>query len=252
MALFKRGFDAEDRVCSQLQACGCTIQKDQTLDHQHKLDVVVIRFPDNPAFYSLGIQITTNLDEVEKQDEFARINTNSRVTQKSLYLELSPKVDLEAGGGLAVLATLMEFQFNRAYANERLGAVRIYDDLTYQFYDLPARVRQLRQKALEQTRATQVPGAPRAAAGNGHDGTSITGILHTYLPHKRCGFIEAEPEGTFYLYIDSVVDPALRGELESLPDTGAPTHIEIPIHFVNAGKTRDDARYPEAKNARRR
>jgi len=70
MATFRRGLDAEDRICTKLEGFGCRIQRDPRLDHKHKLDFVITNYIDNPNFYSLGVQITTKLDVLEKQEEF--------------------------------------------------------------------------------------------------------------------------------------------------------------------------------------
>jgi hypothetical protein len=256
MPYFKRGFDLEDRICSALEAYGCTIQKDLILDHQHKIDFVVIRFPDNPAFYAMGVQVTANLDAIDKQQSFIEANAGARVTPRSVYLELSENVDLEAGGCRLILTVLMQFQFDKAYANERIVGVRIHDDLTYQFYDLTGRVKQLRERE-EQRRKAQEAAVESARPRTPLVSTAaapglMEGTLYAYLPHKRFGFIQTDGRGTFYIYIESIVDPALRAELESLPPTGFPAHVEIAVTFTDAGRTRPDAKYPEAKNVRKR
>ena len=162
MATFRRGLDAEDRIVTKLEGFGCRIQRDPRLDHKHKLDFVITNYIDNPNFYSFGVQITTKLDQLEKQEEFLRANQASRVTTKALYLELSDKLDLEDGGALAVLSVILDFQFNRSYVNVRLSAARVYEDMTYQFYDLPARVKQLHERMEEQQWKTEI-----AASGGG-------------------------------------------------------------------------------------
>src|SRR5579875_378808 len=120
MATFRRGLHAEDRVCTKLEGFGCRIQRDARLDHKHKLDFVITNYIDNPNFYSLGVQITTKLDILEKQDEFLRANLTSRVTVKALYIELSDRVDLDDGVALAILAAILEFQFNRSFAKVKI------------------------------------------------------------------------------------------------------------------------------------
>jgi len=277
MALFQRGFDIEDRIVSKLERYGCTIQKDPKLDHEHKLDFVLIRFPENQAFFALGVQVTTHLDSVDKQEEFLRLNLNSRVTRKSLYLELSPNVDVEAGGGLAVLTVMAQFQLDRTYANERVVAVRIFDDLSHQFYNLAERVKQLHRQAMEQESKTQSatvesitklreqwvaprpvpakpgsPLAPGAAGGRVEAAPGIVeGILVAFLPSKGFGFIETDAQGTFFVYINSIVDTVLRAQLEALPVTSGQANLSLGVSFQDAGKTRPEAKYPEAKNVRR-
>ena len=78
---------------------------------------------------------------------------------------------LLTGGALAVLSVILDFQFNRSYAGLRLSAARIYEDLTYQFYDLGARVNQLRERAGEQLARHEYASQPTGRA-------AVTPISH--------------------------------------------------------------------------
>lgn len=272
MATFRRGLDAEDRICTKLEGFGCRIQRDPRLDHKHKLDFVITNYIDNPNFYSMGVQITTKLDVLEKQEEFLRANQASRVTTKALYLELTDRIDLDDGGALAVLSAILEFQFNRSFANVKLTAARVYDDLTYQFYDLPARVKQLRERAEEQqwkselagnsisprdkflpgglaasesggTTPSNSPGPPRSAA-------DCTGLIDSYVRQGGHGIIQGEGENRFFFHISHVQDDDLRDQLNALPYSTAPARLAVGVAFINAGFTKPGARYPEAREVR--
>ncbi len=273
MATFRRGLDAEDRICTKLEGFGCRIQRDPRLDHKHKLDFVITNYIDNPNFYSLGVQLTTKLDLVEKQEEFLRANHGSRVTAKALYLELWDKIDLDDGGALAVLAVVLEFQFNRSYANVKIAAARIYEDLTYQFYDLPARVKQLRDRYEEQqwkrelsgplnVREKFAPGAPgpvaviSPAAPAPHSsapGTSdelLCGTIDSYVRQGGHGIIQGEQDTRFFFHISHVSDEVLREKLNALTYSSAPVRVDVGVDFVNAGFTKPGARFPEARSVR--
>jgi hypothetical protein len=279
MATFRRGLDAEDRICTKLEGFGCRIQRDPRLDHKHKLDFVITNYIDNPNFYSLGVQITTKLDLLEKQEEFLRANQASRVTTKALYLELSDKLDLDDGGALAVLAVILEFQFNRSYANVKLSAARIYEDLTYQFYDLGARVKQLRERFEEQQWRNEITNSsftPRDKFGNGGGGgangaaadsnqgpgpgASVVfpkgedqqGMIDSYVRQGGHGIIQGEGDNRFFFHISHVTDDALREQLNALPYSTAPVRLYASVDFFNAGFTKPGARYPEARNVRAR
>ncbi len=288
MATFRRGLDAEDRICTKLEGFGCRIQRDPRLDHKHKLDFVITNYIDNPNFYSFGVQITTKLDQLEKQEEFLKANQASRVTTKALYLELSDKVDLEDGGALAVLSVILDFQFNRSYSNVRLSAARIYDDLTYQFYDLAARVKQLHERADEQHwRIEQAsPGAARSfgassvtpidsattasgvrsvpavpvpfspAAPVSFSSAAAThacaGVVTSYVRQGGHGVIQGEGETRYFFHVSHVADEALREHLNGLPYATTPIALELAVIFSNAGLTKPGARYPEARGVRLR
>lgn len=273
MATFRRGLDAEDRICTKLEGFGCRIQRDQRLDHKHKLDFVITNYIDNPNFYSLGVQITTKIDVLEKQEEFLRANQSSRVTTKALYLELSDKVDLDDGGALAVLAVVLEFQFNRGYTPVRLAAARIYEDLTYQFYDLPARVKQLRERFEEaqwknelaagqfaarekfapgtpMPNGSSTPGAPTGAQPAVTRGELLTGMIDSYVRQGGHGIIQGEGENRFFFHISHVEDEGLRDQLNALPYSPSPTRLYVSVDFQSAGYTKPGARYPEARTVR--
>ena len=276
MATFRRGLDAEDRICTKLEGFGCRIQRDQRLDHKHKLDFVITNYIDNPNFYSLGVQITTKLDMFDKQEEFLRANKSSRVTTKALYLELSDKVDLDDGGALGVLAAILEFQFNRTYANLKIAAARIYDDLTYQFYDLMARVKQLRERVEEkqwklETASTQFSIREKAPAGSGAPGLAIvgtpgapvavtvtshreniSGMIDSYVRQGGHGIIQGEGETRYFFHISHVSDDGLREQLNAIPYSTNPARLYVAVEFWNAGFTKPGARYPEAHNVRAR
>ena len=277
MATFRRGLDAEDRICTKLEGFGCRIQRDQRLDHKHKLDFVITNYIDNPNFYSLGVQITTKLDTFDKQEEFLRANQSSRVTTKALYLELSDKVDLDDGGALGVLAAILEFQFNRSYANIKIAAARIYDDLTYQFYDLMARVKQLRERVEEQQWRLEVttsqillreksangsaapalsvvgsPGTPSAVHVTASQREHLPGTIDSYVRQGGHGIIQGEGDARYFFHISHVSDDALREQLNAIPYSTNPARLYVGGEFWNAGFTKPGARYPEAHNIRAR
>ncbi len=282
MATFRRGLDAEDRICTKLEGFGCRIQRDPRLDHKHKLDFVITNYIDNPNFYSLGVQITTKLDLLDKQEEFLRANHSSRVTTKALYLELSDKLDLDDGGALAVLSVILEFQFNRSYASVKISAGRIYEDMTYQFYDLPARVKQLRERFEEQQwregvsatpfsprdkfspsspanpmpASAATPSGPAAPASPGPVLASrleeFEGLVDSYVRQGGHGIIQGAGEDRYFFHISHVADEDLREQLNALPYSTSPARLNVAVDFHNAGFTKPGARYPEARNVRAR
>ena len=266
---FKRGYDVEDRVRTKLENVGCRIDRTPVWDHKYKLDFVVLSFPDNPAIYSCGVQVTTKVDDFEKQQEFLQVHLTSRVTQKSLYIELEDGLDLEEGGTISVLSTLMEFQFNRAYATQKIAAARIYSDLTYQFYDLSARVDQLRRRLIEMVPKPRPAGPAEVQqladkwqkgdavrVGNNGAGPAPvpeppagphqSGVIDVYYRQGGNGFIHGEME-TYFFHVNYVVDEELRDILNGLPMSAKQTVVQLPVTYVDMGQTRSGARYKEAR-----
>ena len=267
---FKRGFDFEDRICTKLEGIGCRLQRDQKLDHKYKLDFKVISFPDNPGTYSLGVQVTTKRDDVDKQTEFEAIQRVSSVAQKALYLELSDSLDLEDGGALAVLTVIAGFQFDRKFIDTKvLGAV-IYPDYSFEFYNLAERTRSLRDNArqqsfdqqqrpapatplqIDQLRARYVNGgaAPMPATPGGPG--DVSAILTAYKRSEGYGFATSDDGESYFVHVNAVTDDRLRDELSRVPYSEIPYPVEIPLWFGDGGQTRPGAKYKAAKNVRLR
>jgi hypothetical protein len=150
----------------------------------------------------------------------------------------------------------LEFQFNRGYANIKIAAARIYDDLTFQFYDLAARVKQLRERIEEQqwklaAPASQTPGlaivAPPAARRE-----EVVGVIDSYVRQGGHGVIQGEGESKYFFHISHVSDDALREQLNAIPYSTNPARLYVAVEFWNAGVTKAGARYPEAHNVRAR
>lgn len=277
------GFEIEDRICTKLETYGFRLERNPVLDHKNKLDFVILKYPDHPGYgFSCGVQVTTRLDDVAKQREFidAQKNQSLAVTQKTLYMELSEDVDIEFGGTIAVVSALLEFRLNRAYANERLAAVRIFGDSSYQFYDLCERVRQLharmeQQAANAEPKRPQQPADPRRpdspkaavepfdrlkenlrpdvpappSADPAQQGAEHRGLLEVYYRQGGHGFIQTGDE-TYFFHINFVADPELRQRLNDLPLVGAQTPVNAAVLFRDAGKTKPHARYKEARDVR--
>jgi hypothetical protein len=276
------GFEIEDRICTKLETYGFRLERNPVLDHKNKLDFVILKYPDHPGYgFSCGVQVTTRLDDVAKQREFieAQKNQSLAVTQKTLYMELSEDVDIEFGGTIAVVSALLEFRLNRAYANERLAAVRIFGDSSYQFYDLRERVRQLHARMeqaanaepkrpeqpmearrtdsgkldvapLNKVKESVRPDVPAAHAPDpAQQGGEHRGLLEVYYRQGGHGFIQTGDE-TYFFHINFVADPDLRQRLNDLPLVSAQTPVNAAVLFRDAGKTKPQARYKEARDVR--
>jgi len=134
--MFSPGLNAEDRLRTLLERYGCTLIEGPRFDHEHKLDFVVSGFPQIPWLFHLGVQVTTRIDDRTKQATFLKIVRENPVTNRNIYLEMEPGVNLEKGGAFVVLTALVEFLHNRLHADAGVIGLRVSSDLKYHFYDL--------------------------------------------------------------------------------------------------------------------
>jgi hypothetical protein len=146
-----------------LKDYGCEIATNSDLNHKQKLDFVVLHLPYNLSYRCpIGVQVTGYPDQGDKMNEFFQINKNSLVVDKVLYMEFDPKVDLENGGGTAALYSIADIAYNRSNQS-KVGAVRIFDDLTYEFFNIEERIASLRaakQQAQQQAQQLLTPTPP--------------------------------------------------------------------------------------------
>jgi len=134
--MFSPGLNAEDRLRTLLERYGCTLIEGPRFDHEHKLDFVVSGFPQIPWLFHLGVQVTTRIDDRTKQATFLKIVRENPVTNRNVYLEMEPGVNLEKGGAFVVLTALVEFLHNRQHSDDGVMGLRVGSDLKYHFYDL--------------------------------------------------------------------------------------------------------------------
>jgi hypothetical protein len=264
MPIFKKGLDVEDRLYTILEKSGFTLKRDPGLDHQHKIDFVILSFPDNLSYQALGVQVTGRLNDYQKQEEFqAACQANSKIS-KSLYMEIADRVDLDSGGGWLAISAIMNYQFNAVYRDSRTMGTVIQNDNTYGFFDLSERVAKLKHAA--QVGLLPRPAAAAASAAGSANGTYSLGDklaqavvktspdLHegavtSYVREKGFGFIRAESNVTYFFNIKFVTDDRLREELNSLP-FGFSGEIIRPVQFSDMGFTKSEAKYKEARDIR--
>jgi cold shock CspA family protein len=248
MAKFSRGLEAEDRLCTMLKNFGCQLMRDETLNHRHKLDFVVLQLPEFSQLLPkpLGVQVTQNLGNEEKQEEFFRRVREFPFAKKNLYLELESGLNLETGGAFMVLAVITQFLMDSRFEDEDTAAVRIRKDFCYQFV-LEKREPASLAVAVGAPRPAPVvlepksPGIPRpsghpqSAFGqilqNALDGSGNTGRVVSY--NRERGFGRIKEDGTdqeFFLHINNVTDLNLKERLDSVQGDVSefnPIHIQF-------------------------
>src|SRR5438552_7417586 len=103
MQNYRRGLAIEERIKWLLEYAGFTVQRDVSLDHENKVDLVIMAYPKNLRYSSVGVQVKTSLDDSHAQREFLEANQSETNIPKYLYLEIAYEVDLDAGGGVLVI-----------------------------------------------------------------------------------------------------------------------------------------------------
>jgi hypothetical protein len=86
MSPFISGKDLEDRLKSRLKEMGCLIESKEKYDHEFKLDFMVYRLAgfEKPLPISVGVQVTADTDDLDKQREFLEVQRRLRPVQTSI------------------------------------------------------------------------------------------------------------------------------------------------------------------------
>ena len=228
MSPFVSGKDLEDRLKSRLERMGCLIESKEKYDHEFKIDFMLYRLAgfEKPLPISVGVQVTTAADDLDKQREFLEGQRRLRPVQKSIYLILDSQVDVEGGGEYAAFVALGSCIFDRANREKRIIGVKINRDFSFEMFDLDGNLR-----------GAQVPRVDPERLE-----VWIEGRINYYKRPEKFGFIGWDGEPDFWFGRDSVQDPELLGVLDN-PDFAI---SGTPIVFQSAGITRDGEKRPTA------
>jgi hypothetical protein len=228
MSPFISGKDLEDRLKSRLKEMGCLIESKEKYDHEFKLDFMVYRLAgfEKPLPISVGVQVTADTDDLDKQREFLEVQRRLRPVQKSIYLALDSQLDVEGGGEYAVFVAVGACIFDRSNRDRRVIGVRIYRDFSFEMFDIEDNLKGAKSFRIES------------------DGQQIwlEGRVNYYKRLERFGFIGWDGAPDFWFSRDHVEDPDLLNILDN-PDLYV---SGTPIVFQNAGITRDGEKRPTA------
>lgn len=274
---YSKGFDLEERLKGYLKGQQYEVEVDRTLDHDYKIDFVIRRFPNNPKLHSLGVQVTLQLRDIRKLQEFVAVNSKEyRVVDKVVYLEMDPNLDFEKGVGHLVSVGLSEFQFNAQHLNEKMLGLRINGDMTYTVFniaetlsilaaeEMKARAATSTQEAAERKTSTPVTSQksenPVDIASAVRDINCILkgvpkpsprrkpqGFINCYFRNRDYGFITAQTGETYFFGLVGVADGQLRDKLLALPSLDWAATVDGTVEFDVVGKARPDAKYAEVK-----
>jgi cold shock CspA family protein len=229
-----KGAYSEEYVITRLKQI-CDLDRQEKYDHQYKLDFIITKFHGIDKLFPLGVQITTNSDDMAKQQRFLMERRKRTLVDRSLYVQINPKVDLETFGVSLIYHAMIAFAFEKTHQDKFILGVKINPDVTFEFFEL----------------GTGESGArPRGPISD----EVLEGRIVKYYPKNGYGFISTEDRGDFFFHISDVLDRDLRETfLPNVEIEYEANQIKTPVAvtFNDGGLTRADATSPTARNIRR-
>ena len=212
------------KLAKHLQDAGARVEFDDAFERTYHLDFTLTRHEHLFAHVNLGVHLTTTPEQPQVLEAFTQ-TTKRGLVLKALYIELDEET-LHAGGLLVAQAICMSFLFDRRWAQTRQLGVRIFEDCSFQWFDLDEALARQRRQHVDQD--TQI-------------GADMLGRIIAYFTDKGFGFIQTDDERKFFFHIANIVDDELRARLPSyIPGES------IPAHFQYGGD--DGKKYPKAIN----
>lgn len=207
-----------------LEDVGARIERDETFATRYNIDLMVTRFEGIFAHVNLGIHLNTTLDDVDNMQIFMQASRRGLVL-KSIYIEMDDET-IQAGGLQIAQGACLAYLFDRRHQQSRAVGLRVYEDCTFQFFELDEAVQRLQRASFE------------------HDiqvGENMLGRIIAYFTDKGFGFIQTEEDHKYFFHIANIVDDELRMKLPSY----VPGEV-IPVEFQYGGN--DGKKYPKAIN----
>ena len=260
-----------------LKHMGFRLLEDDDLDFSAKLDFVVAKVPQFPKMISLGVQLTTRLNDISKRSEFYAHNNPEgnggiSVVDRALYVEYDTCVDMAKGGANLVASAIYAFLFDEALSDKKVWALSIRsskDSICYSFFDPcaleaqatgtngavvagPVAVPQIPAHVPTPIRKPVVNLADSAglmAKAMRGEAIEIEGRLHTFMTNNGYGFLSGQDGQSYYVHRNDCAFE-LRTELDKLHRVSGKTTISYQVLFLNGGHTREGSPCPTAKNVR--
>ncbi len=234
----------------------------------------------------MGVQVTTMTGNMQKLQEFVSVHASEyKVVDKAVYLEVDGALDFEKGVGHLISAALSDFQFNSARLSETIAGIKINRDMTYTLYDVAAMLANLAQGEMQGRAVAAATNGTASSSSSASSSASaampvvrsapvavadlsdaakeiktamqdttkpverpkLQGFINAYYRTKDHGFITSQTGDAFFFALNGVADGLLRDKLLALPSIEWAASVDGTVEFEVAGKTRPNARYPEAK-----
>ncbi|MCI0439096.1 MAG: cold shock domain-containing protein, partial [Chloroflexi bacterium] len=227
------GRDIEIRIRTRIEEW-CEVRYDEVLDNRYKIDFTVTRFKGLYRYFpEIGIQVTTNDDNLAKKDEFLRFHRDGVIVPKCVFMEVDSQADLDGVAFVARIA-IGALAFDSKYRDDKVVGLRISKDLSFELFELRE---DIRQRSESQT------------------GEILQGAVFRFSKQEGFGFIKCPSKGTdFYCHV-SQISEAVHRELLTRPGTEVTGgrnvftdfYNPVPVVFENGG-WRPGARVPQALN----
>lgn len=220
--------DSHRQLTQQLydyfEEAGAELEVDPNFAERYLLDFTVTRFQDVHAHVNLGVHVTDQVDDQQRQQTFLQA-ANRGIVLKSIYIELVDS-SLSAGGLLVAFGACLSFLFDRRYSQVKSTGIRIKEDCSFNFFDLEENIERLERMSFDEDLEI---------------GEDLHGRVIAYFTDKGFGFIQTDEERKFFFHIANVVDDDLRARLPAY----VPGEV-IPVAFQYGGN--DGKKYPKAIN----
>ncbi len=213
-----------DELRTRFEEAGAILTVDDSFVEHYNLDFTVTRFDPVHAHVNLGVHVTSARDDLDDLNKFLQASKRG-IVLKSVYIEMS-EVAVDTGGVLVALGACLAVLFDRRHQPSKCIGVRIFEDCSFQFFDLEETVNRLERRFLDDDLAI---------------GDDLAGRIIAYFTDKGFGFIQTDDDRKFFFHIANVVDDDLRARLP-----GYVLGEIIPVDFQYGGN--DGKKYPKAVN----
>ncbi len=222
------GEDSSARLSDQLiehfRAAGAKLDVDEEFQRTYDLDFTVTRLQHVHAHVNLGVHVTTTVDDLARMQRFAAASTRG-IVLKALYIEMAQDVQ-NTGGFLVAFGACLSVLFDRRHAQIKALGIRLFEDCSYQFFDLEDAIGRLERMHVDEDVAI---------------GDEMQGRIIAYFTDKGFGFIQTDDDRKYFFHIANVVDDELRSRLP-----GYVLGEIIGVEFQYGGN--DGKKYPKAIN----
>lgn len=213
-----------DQLVEHFRRAGAKIDVDPEFRKLYNLDFTITRLENVHAHVNLGVHVTTTNDDLSRMQRFVQASSRG-IVLKALYVEISDVI-LNTGGFLVAFGACISYLFDRRHAQAKALGMRIFEDCSYQFFEIEEAIGRLERMHVDEDVAI---------------GDEMQGRIIAYFTDKGFGFIQTDDDRKYFFHIANVVDDDLRARLP-----GYVLGEIIPVEFQYGGN--DGKKYPKAIN----